>query len=319
MKKWLVPLALFIAGVTLFIGVARLSEYSWGPVLTTLKSVDPTLAILTLALLSGVFLCAAMKWRIVTEAQCGPSGSLFFYFRYISLAVLVGQVFPLSLTNSSIRIYALKRQANHGIMTTAGLFLWDQLFDFIALSILMCIGVVYVFGNLPLVMTLGLVLGSGFCIIAGMNLLTATIQITIKLLCSWERIPEKKRIRLGQLTSDLLSVQVARKLFSLAMIKYMLSAAVYTCLFSLCGLHTMLFDIYWAAPTAEMAGVLSQMPGGLGALDWTWVGALKTNGLDAKGAAIAVLSMRFLLSSAYVIVTGTIWGVHFVRSKKFIS
>ncbi|MFH1914185.1 MAG: lysylphosphatidylglycerol synthase transmembrane domain-containing protein [Pseudomonadota bacterium] len=315
MRKWLVPLALFGVGAALFFEVAKLSEFAWGPVWTTFKSINPALAILTLALLAGVFLCAATKWRIVTEAQCGPSCSRFFYFRYIALAVLVGQIFPLSLSNSSIRVYALKRQAGHGIMTTAGLFLWDQAFDFIALCMLMCVGVIYVFGDLPLVLTLCVVLGGWGCIMAGMNLLTKTIQHAVERLCSWERLPEKIRTKLGQLTADLLSVQVARRLFSLAMIKYMTSAAVYACLFSLCGLDTMVLDIYWAAPTAEMAGVLSQMPGGLGALDWTWVGALKANGLDAKTSATAVLSMRFLLTSSYVVVTGLTWGVHFIRRK----
>ncbi len=314
MKKWLIALALFGVGALAFFQIISLADLSWDPFLAILLGVDPPMVLVTLVLLALVFLCAALKWKIITEIQSDAARSTFFYFRYVTLAVAVGQVFPLTLCNASVRAYALKRKEGHGVLKTTGLFLWDQAFDFMALGLLVCIGVIRYLGNLSFLSTALAALCIWAVIVGLMPVLTTLLVKVITWLCSKSWIPARVRDMLGHLLeNNLLHANVARKLFSLGMVKYVTSAAVYTCIFALYGLGYMAFDIYWSAPTAEMAGVLSQMPGGLGALDWTWVGALTANGLDAKAAATAVLGMRFLLICSYLTLTLFTWGPHLVR------
>lgn len=316
MKKAFLAIALAGTSVLLFYQIVALSDFTWESFFQVVVQADPILATLGFVLLAVVFLCSAIKWKMVTEAQNKSRLGTYFYFRYITMAVAIGQMLPLTLSNAAVRALALKRKKGHTLLSTTGLFIWDQGFDFLALSLLAAIGLLQYFLSLPLWQSAMIALASGCIILWGMQYLIKIIELIVTLLGNKKWLPEGLRNKLTQLTdTQLLETSLARRLFALGFLKYTTSAAVFSCFFSAYGLGSMAKNIFWGAPTAEMAGVLSQMPGGLGALDWTWIGVLKGNGLEAQAAAEMVIGMRFILLISYAALLLLVWGTHLLRRR----
>ncbi len=128
-KKILSSIGLTLVGVTLYYFLLSSTDMTWALLWDTLQQMDFTIAAMCPILVSVLIVFSALKWRLVTEAQCEEKLGLGFYFRYISLSSALGQVLPLTLTNATVRALSLKRKDVMPVMKTAGLFLWDQGFD----------------------------------------------------------------------------------------------------------------------------------------------------------------------------------------------
>ncbi|MBI9080371.1 MAG: flippase-like domain-containing protein [Pseudodesulfovibrio sp.] len=317
-KRVLISSGLFLVGITLFGFIFYETGITVDVVLSILKKMDLFYVALCPVLVVVFFIFSSMKWRLVTQAQTEERLGLFFYFRYISLSATVGQVLPLTLTNAAIRAFAMKRKDVMPPMKTAGLFLWDQGFDFLALSMLMVAGISYVFFGLNMIFVV-MLLGSLIAVVyLAMPFFIRFIAWFAGRLGRISFFPDglcQKFLALQN--ASILDSLLARKLFVLAICKFMTGSLLYTVIVMASGFVSIVDIVFWGSPSAEMAGVLSQMPGGLGAFDWTWIGVFTKSGLGAQTAASLAVGLRCLLVLTNVFVTLCTLSVYFlfVRQK----
>ena len=315
MRRWGYASLFFLAGACLVALVLWRSGLDWEAVSRTAAGAHPGLLVLALALFLGPYLLSALKWRLVTEAQSDERLGLFFYLRYVALSVALGQLVPISFANASVRAVALKRREVMPVTKTTALFLWDQGFDFGALALLLAVGLLYLYAGLSFPAAAGAYLAGVALVLGLMPIWTRLVAGTARLL-SRRRLPAVVADKLSALSeANILKVSVARRLFALACCKALSGALVYTAIIWALGRGGMLAAAFWGAPSAEMAGVLSQMPGGLGALDLTWVGLLSSNGLTAAAAAGVTLGIRCVLLAGNMLLPALIWGPYVLLAR----
>jgi uncharacterized membrane protein YbhN (UPF0104 family) len=301
------------AGVGLFAFLFYQTGLTADVIWRTLQGVDPLLVCLVPVISVCFFLFSSLKWRAVTHAQTSERLGLFFYFRYISLSASLGQVLPLTLTGAAIRAFAMKRRDVMPPMQTTGLFIWDQGFDFLSLFIFMLAGVAHFLFGLG-----GWQAAAGLAVCAGLIHLAMPlfIRFIVWLAGVFGRLsllPRGIRHRFIALQgAGILDPGLARSLFLLGMGKFLTGAVLYTMIVLSLGQQGMSGLVFWGTPSAEMAGVLSQMPGGLGAFDWTWVGIFSKHGLDKQGAATLAVGLRCLLVMTNFFVTFCVLCVYSV-------
>ncbi|QGY40890.1 hypothetical protein GM415_12370 [Pseudodesulfovibrio cashew] len=310
-RRWLIALPLFLIGTFLFGLIFHHAGLTWSDFRNTIQSLNPALVLLCLALLSCVFLLSALKWQLVTEAQSTKRLGLLYYFRYVCLAVFMGQALPMTLANAATRAFAMKRREVMPIAKTTGLFLWDQGFDLIALGLLVFSGLLHFFFKMQWMTSVLCFLLGVIAIILLMPLFLGIVIWIASLMGKLKLVPGPLREKcIGLQRTGILNPALARKLFLLSTAKFTTSALFYTAIIMAYGFTNMSLIAFWGAPSAELAGILSQMPGGLGALDWTWMGIMVNNGLTPQVAAALTLGIRCLLLSAYVITTGITWSIY---------
>lgn len=317
-KKILTSIALFAVGMSLFGLLFYKTELTVDVVVQTFSDINWFLLWLCPILTACFFLFSSLKWQAVTHAQTADRLGIFFYFRYISLSASIGQMLPLTLTNAAIRAFAMKRKDVMPPMKTAGLFIWDQGFDFLALFVFMMAGVVHFFFEAnALLVTFGLIVAV-ILIYLSMSLLIAFIVWLAGCLAKTSFLPVSVRDRFLALQgAGIMDAGLARRLFLLALGKFLTGAVLYTLIVMSLGRTGLGEVVFWGTPSAEMAGVLSQMPGGLGAFDWTWVGIFTKNGLQPQAAASLAVGLRCLLVLTNFFVTICTLCVYFLVGKKW--
>jgi len=318
-KRVLSSFGLFLVGIGLFGFIFYKTGLTVDLLLSTFEEMNPFLIAFCPLLVATFFLFSSLKWRLVTQAQTEERLGLFFYFRYISLSATLGQVLPLTLTNAAVRAFAMKRRDVMPPMKTAGLFIWDQGFDFLALSLLMLAGVSYVFLGLDWTIVTLLLFGAVAAVYFAMPILISFISWLAGFFGRLTFLPGGVRQKFLELQrARILDHGLARKLFLLALCKFLTGCVLYTVIVMAAGYASIANVVFWGAPSAEMAGVLSQMPGGLGAFDWTWVGIFTKSGLIAQVAATVAVGLRCLLVFTNTFVTMCTLSVYylFVRRPK---
>ena len=315
-KRLVVSLGLALVGAGLFFLLLKNTGMSWETFRDTLKGMNLLFALGCPAILSGLVLFSALKWKLVTEAHSDEKLGLGFYYRYIAFSVALGQVLPLTLTNATVRAVALKRKDVMPVMKTAGLFVWDQGFDFLTLLLLVISGLIHLFWELGSGATFLLFAACSAVIVLAMPLFTNFVIAVAALLGKARFVPSVLRSRFEALSgANILSSQLARKLFLMSVAKFLLGSSFYTCAVMAFG-HANILDVaFWGAPTAEMAGILSQMPGGLGALDWTWVGIFTGHGFDGQSATALAFGIRCALFSGNMLLALVSWSLYLLFFK----
>lgn len=315
-KKILSSIGLTLVGVTLYYFLLSSTDMTWALLWDTLQQMDFTIAAMCPILVSVLIVFSALKWRLVTEAQCEDKLGLGFYFRYISLSSALGQVLPLTLTNATVRALSLKRKDVMPVMKTAGLFLWDQGFDFLSLFLLLVSGLAYLFCGFSGLATIAVFGGCVTTLLVTMPIFTKAITAIASLLSQATFVPQALRSKFASLaTANILAPRLARKLLLLSIGKFLISSAFYTCIVAAFGYISIADIAFWGAPSADMAGVLSQMPGGLGALDWTWLGIFTSHGIDTQKAAGLAFGIRCGILMTNTIVAVSVWSVYLALFK----
>lgn len=316
--KTVFSILLTLVGAVLCYLLFTSTDMTWDLLVDALRQMDLTIALGSLLFIATMQLFSALKWRLVTEAQSESTLGLLFYFRYVSASSALGQLMPLTLTNATVRAIALKRKDVMPVMKTAGLFLWDQGFDFLALFLLLSSGLTFLLWGVGGYVALAFLLTCVVTITAAMPTFTRLISRLAALLGKQSIIPELLRSKLCALANaNILAPRLARNLFLFSICKFIASTMFYTCIIAAFG-HTSMANVaFWGAPSAEMAGVLSQMPGGLGALDWTWLGILTGHGLSAQNAAGIAFGIRCALLSTNWLMGGIVWFLYLTFLKKY--
>lgn len=316
--KALASIGLSLFGTWLCYLLFTSTDMTWALLLDTLGRMDLTIAVGCPFLVAILQLFSAIKWRLVTEAQSDGHLGPLFYFRYVSASSALGQLLPLTLTNATIRALALKRKDVMPIMKAASLFIWDQGFDFLALFLLLTSGLAYIFWNLSGIATLTILATSIGAILVLMPLFSKGISKLANFLSNQSFVPAALRDKFSSLAhANILAPPLARKLLIFSVCKFVASSAFYVCIVAAFG-HFSITDItFWGAPSAEMAGVLSQMPGGLGALDWTWLGILTGHGLTPQSAAAIAFGIRCALLVTNGIVAMATWFIYLLLVKQY--
>lgn len=315
-RRRLIAIVLLAAGASLLWLITHQTNLSWSDFVTTLDAINPTMVGISCCLLVAVFMFTALKWKLVTEAQSDSRLGRYFYFRYVCLAVFIGQLLPMTLANGSTRAFAMKRREVMPVIKTTGLFIWDQAFDFMTLGLLAASGVIYLFFNAN-GFTATLCFSASICVV--FLLMPFFLSVVARMAAFFSQlqfVPTMLREKFASLQrAEILTPQLARRLLLLSVGKFLTSALFYTSIIMAYGYTDILSIAFWGAPSAELAGVLSQMPGGLGGLDWTWVGILSNNGLSEQSAGALTLGIRCLLLSTYLVVTTAVWLVHILFSE----
>ncbi len=149
-----------------------------------------------------------------------------------------------------------------------------------------------------------------------MPIFTKAITAIASLLSQATFVPQALRSKFASLaTANILAPHLARKLLLLSIGKFLISSAFYTCIVAAFGYISIADIAFWGAPSADMAGVLSQMPGGLGALDWTWLGIFTSHGIDTQKAAGLAFGIRCGMLMTNTIVAVSVWSVYLALFK----
>jgi len=317
-KRLLVSLGLSLVGLGLFGFIFYTNNLTPDALLQALRGADPFWIGTSFLLVAFFYLFSSLKWRLVTHSQASERFGVFFYYRYIALSAALGQILPLTLINAAVRAFAMRRKDVMPVMKSTGLFIWDMGFDFLALTLLMLAGMTHVFLKMSwstaallwagsvilvyLIMPLFIRLASGLAgILAGIRLLPAGIR---------DRFSALKE-------ANILDAALARKLFVLGCGKFLVGSVLYAVIVLAFGHGEILSEVFWGGPSAEMAGVLSQMPGGLGAFDWTWVGIFRESGLVAQTAASLAVGLRCILVLLNCSVAFCTLSVYFILVRIF--
>jgi len=315
-KKILSSIGLTLIGVALYYFLLSSTDMTWELLWNTLQQMDFTIAVMCPILISGPILFSALKWRLVTESQSDEKLGLGFYFRYISLSTGLGQILPLTLTNATVRALSLKRKDVMPVMKTTGLFLWDQGFDFLSLLLLVISGLAYLFLGFSGLATIAVFAGCMAIILASMPMFIKTVIATASIISQTKFVPLTLRNKFASLAkANILDPTNARKLLLLSIGKFLISSAFYTCIISAFGYFSIADIAFWGAPSADMAGVLSQMPGGLGALDWTWLGILTSHGISPQEAAGLAFGIRCTILATNTTVALCVWSIYLTLFK----
>jgi uncharacterized membrane protein YbhN (UPF0104 family) len=137
------------------------------------------------------------------------------------------------------------------------------------------------------------------------DLLHALFHLLFKAIC---KIPGLRRRVDSQAERALLtapgSESVARTLYLLSGLKFLFTAARFASIALAMRLEVGALAMLLFAPGAQFAAVFSFTPGGMGIVDWSWVGLLYKIGVDRPDSVPYVVSLRLATWISVLILAG---------------
>jgi hypothetical protein len=262
---------------------------------------------------------SAWKWRIVlNRLRPAADDRLGFRFLYNStaLAAFLSQFMTVYLSSIVVRGWALKRGAGLDARYAATTSLFEQMFDVIALAV-MVVPVVVVW-------TLGgsfnqWLLATAFAIVAGgvsLNLFRLVFR-TAGLL---RHLGPRMRNLLAMLdqgaASGLLAMPCMVSLYALSIVRYFTMLVRVPLLALAFGLPIAVKDSVPAFTIVQATQIAALTPGQLGIREWTWSGVLAMRGYDLQLATRFAIDLRVVGLVALAIATLTCLGATPARGSR---
>jgi uncharacterized protein (TIRG00374 family) len=289
---------LWVAAAVLMAGLLWWGRADLGKVL----SARPLPLAACFAFSAGIALTGVAKWRICLQSvgEAGRIGarSLFYYFM---IGRVLGLVVPMEIGDFGARTMSLKAGHSVPIGRASYSVYLDRTFDVVVSGILLVPSALFIVGVVGRSAGLAIGLaafGAGLVCFAllgneTMELVVALFRLLLGAIC---RIPgirskvdadaEIKALECASRRS------VAAKLYLLSGLKFFFTAMRFVAVAAAMGLGVGVADVALFAPGAQFALVFSVTPGGLGVVDWSWLGLLFKIGVPKSEGVPYLVTLR---------------------------
>jgi uncharacterized protein (TIRG00374 family) len=217
---------------------------------------------------------------------------------------MLAQVLPLQLCTVAVRSLALRRHEELPLRRGAASTIYDQFFDLLIPVVLLVPSLLYVSGWIAAASFW--LIGLSFLAITALAVSLWGFRLLVWGLRGLAMLPvvgERFRILAGNLPErgegTLFHRRMVATLFGLSLLRYSnWVGRIYLVAFAT-GLGISFLQVASALPVILMAFLIMITPGGLGVVEWGWVGVLALMQVPATTAAeFALVSRVFLLLSA---------------------
>lgn len=248
----------------------------------------------------------ALKWRLVTRVTARGADLGLGFYAYTALIGLLGQVLPMHVALLAGRSVALRGHARVPLRRGAGGVLYDQAFDLLVPA-LMLVPLLLVLGAAVSLRT-GTLIAVLLALAAGVALATLgepVIRAVLGPLVG--RLPARWResAALRSLQQDrpaLASRVTLATLYGYSLLRFSnLVLRAWLVAWTL-NLNISWMVILFANGAVTLSLILAFVPGGLGVVEWGWVGMLLAFGVPAEAAAHYAISSRLFALAALAIV-----------------
>lgn len=245
----------------------------------------------------------ATKWRIVALRLGSKPPRDFPYFRIVVMGALASIVFPTSVASLGIRGASLSHSNNYGYGKGFFSVLYDYVFDFgiYLVFFLPWLGVALgFFGNngllvlsVPCLLLYFLLFGLLFRFVFPLMGKVFTIIPKFKELGSLTRVEENRE--------SLFDLKTSLTLCLLSSVRFLVM--VLRAWFVVLALN---LDLDWSMvlfsmPVGQLSGIVALTPGGLGIVEWGWIGGLKLLGTATEVAGPLTLAHRILAALSIMV------------------
>jgi uncharacterized membrane protein YbhN (UPF0104 family) len=289
---------LWVAAVVLMAGLLWWGRADLGKVL----SARPLPLVACLAFTAGIALTGVAKWRICLKSV-GESGTirvrtLFYYFM---IGRVLGLVVPMEIGDFGARTMSLKAGHSVPIGRASYSVYLDRTFDVVVSGILLVPSVLFILGVVGY--GAGLAIGVGafgaglacFALLGcqTMELVVALFRLLLAAICKVPgirtRVNAEAEIKALQCAGHR---SVAVKLYLLSGLKFLFTAMRFAAVASAMDLGVGVAEMLLFAPGAQFALVFSVTPGGLGVVDWSWLGLLLKIGVPRSDGVPYLVTQR---------------------------
>ncbi|MFZ1947970.1 MAG: lysylphosphatidylglycerol synthase transmembrane domain-containing protein [bacterium] len=306
---WAVALAL-MAGL-LWWGRADLSK-----VLTA----RPLPLVACFAFTAGIAMTGVARWRICLKSV-GESGtigirSLFYYFM---LGRVLGLVVPMEIGDFGARTLSLKAGHSVPIGRASYSVYLDRTFDVVVSAILLVPSALFILGVVG--RDAGLAIGAGafaaglacFALLGRqtMELVVALFRLLLGAICKVPGIRTRVNAR-----AEIEALECARhrsvavKLYLLSGLKFLFTALRFGAVALAMDLGAGVADMVLFAPGAQFALVFSVTPGGLGVVDWSWLGLLLKIGVPRSDGVPYLVTQRISVLISVLVLAAVAKALH---------
>ncbi len=244
------------------------------------------------------FALTAAKWRLVTEGYARIRGFGTSYLTYSAVGGLVAQVLPIQVATVVTRSLALRLHQKEPVARSAGLAVYEQLFDLIVpLAVLpgsFAALVGHASAEIGAALSLaGLVVAGGALAFLGGPTMRGAIAAGGRLPVVGARlraVAEDADGRLDWLTAR----ETVLRLYGISAIRYGNLLLRYAVVAVALDLPIGSAAIAFAFPLIVLAFALAFTPAALGVTEWGWIGLLGMAGIDAGVAGLFAAVSRIV-------------------------
>ncbi|MES9934829.1 MAG: lysylphosphatidylglycerol synthase transmembrane domain-containing protein [Sedimenticola sp.] len=242
----------------------------------------------------------AVKWRFVSVELAGDSRQpLIFYYGYVVLSSVIGQVIPHYVGSVGVRAVAMKFHGVSSARRGAAFSVYDHLFDLFVLGVLIVPAVSYIFGWIELwhaaaISAVVFVLAGAVLVVhmeRAFDLMLVVLKRVLDLFGSRKAADYDLKARIPERVFER---EVVLKLIFLSLLRYF-NLVLFGFLIALfISVDIELLEMVMLTPLAQLATILTITPGGLGTMEWTWIGMLPQIGHSYQEASVYALFHRLV-------------------------
>jgi uncharacterized protein (TIRG00374 family) len=302
----------FVVGIALFVLVLRWLAPDWGA-LRASATFDWRYAALGLLGTTLASFVTAARWRLLAEVMGGTKLPFSTYFHSLVWTRVLGQLplLPTVAVDLVGRGWALRSAGSkRGLGHAATQVVLERMFDGMLPIVLLVWALAVRREWLPFApgVSLGLFC-AGFLLVA-IPLLRPGVRVALRVYL-WLKLRVSRR-RLEQIEADAeaelaetpaVDARLATRVALLSLARYATVVLQFWGIAGAIGLTIAWDDMTAATSLAQLAGLLSVTPGGLGILEAGWAGGLGWVGLDSEPISLFVLAQRLGIISFFVLLT----------------
>jgi len=299
----LTTLASSALALVLMAALVVLARIDLAQVLALLANAKP-LPFLALVVLTSLYLLlSAEKWRLV-EQRLAPGTELSrrLCFAFTGIGMAAGQILPMQVSTALTRAIGKRVLRGTGAVRSAVATVFEQLFDF-AVSILCGSVSLYVLwsGRLDVWFVAA---GSAIvlCLLLLGPLATAAMTpVPQPMVVGPAPTGRMARFRRAVVESGLFEVRLARRLFALSVVRFILLWLMAIATTKTVGLNISAVQLAATLPLVVLASQLIATPANIGVNEGTFAAVLTGLGVDLETAAQFALVNRVLVAAAALI------------------
>lgn len=254
------------------------------------------IAVLLAATAANVFL-AGEKWRLVEGAIAGTPPRRRHAFAYSAIGTAAGQILPIQLANAAARAlgnrYHRGQSAPRGALTSV----WEQCFDLLVMILLAVPAAAALAWADP---RLFFALAPVTLLIGGLLLKTALS--TIRRMSQLPMIGRARRLLTAVVDAGLADTALAVRLYAISICRavglWVMACAVGAAIAS----PVSAVSLAVCLPFVVLASVLSMLPAGIGANEWSYTAVLVLLGTPLSAAAAWTIVNRLLVAEVSLLI-----------------
>ncbi|MFO7567125.1 MAG: lysylphosphatidylglycerol synthase transmembrane domain-containing protein [Enhygromyxa sp.] len=304
----------FGVGVVLFVLVLRYLAPDWDALRASV-SFDLRYAALGLLGTTLASFVTAARWRLLAEVMGGTKLGFATYFYALVMTRVLGQFLPTVVVDLAGRGMALRSAGSkRGLGHAATQVVLERMFDGLLPIVLLLWALSVRQQWLPLAPVASLV---GFCLgflLFAIPFLRPGVRVALRLYL-WAQVRLRPRRR-AQVEADAdaelaetpaVDAKLASKVALLSLARYATVMLQFWGIARAIGVPIAWDQMVAAASIAQLAGLLSLTPGGLGILEAGWAGGLGWVGLGPEPISLFVLAQRLGIISFFSVLTALSW------------